>query len=369
MREDDSLDALVIGGGQAGLAMGYELAQRGFSFLILDANPEIGHAWRSRWESLRLFTATQFNGLPGMGFPGPRDTYPGKDAVADFLEAYATAFELPVRLDATVESLLKRGDTYLATTNDGVFAARNLVVATGPFQVPFTPQVADGLASGVRQLHSARYRDPESLPAGKILVVGGANSGCQIALELADTHTVELSVGQRLPTLPQRPLGRDIWWWLTASGLSRVTVQSRLGQRLSTRDVVIGGGQRELRRHGVEIRSRVVSAAGRTITFSDGASSDYDAVVWATGFRTDHSWIDVPAAKDDEGRIVHQRGVTASAGLYMLGLTWQHTRTSALLGWVGEDAAFLADQIARRADATRGPGREELNDTTPAGKV
>jgi putative flavoprotein involved in K+ transport len=224
-----------------------------------------------------------------------------------------------------------------------------VVVATGPFQVPFIPPVADALDPGVHQIHSAHYRHPQSVPPGKVLVVGAANSGCQIAQELSATRRVELSAGQRLPAIPQRPLGRDIWAWATALRLDKVTADSRLGKRLAGRDQVIGPGPRRLaRRHGIRIRPRAASATGRTVTFADGNAAEFDVVVWATGFAADHSWIDIHQAKDDQGRILHQRGVTPVAGLYMLGLTWQHTRGSALLGWVGSDAAFLAAQIARR---------------------
>ena len=160
---------------------------------------------------------------------------------------------------------------------------------------------------------------------------------------------MELSVGQRLPAIPQRPLGRDIWAWATALRLDKVTASSRLGRRLAGRDQVIGPGPRQLaRRHGIRIRPRAAGAAGRTVTFADGSAADFDAVVWASGFRADHTWIDIPDVTDGRGRIRHQRGVTPSPGLYMLGLTWQHTRGSALLGWVGGDAAFLAEQIARQ---------------------
>ena len=236
--------------------------------------------------------------------------------------------------------------TYVAKAGGEALEARQVVVATGPFQVPFIPPIA-GARPGVHQIHSAHYRRPQSVPPGKVLVVGAANSGCQIARELAATHRVELSVGQRIPAIPQRPLGRDIWAWATALRLDKVTSDSRLGQRLAGRDQVIGPGPRRLaRRHGIRIRPRAASAAGRTVTFADGSSADFDAVVWATGFTADHSWIDIPEAKDDRGHILHRRGVTPSPGLYMLGLTWQHTRGSALLGWVGSDAAFLAGQIA-----------------------
>ncbi len=358
----EGVEVLVIGGGQAGLAMGHHLAERELTFVVADANPEVGHMWRSRWRSLKLFTAGHYNNLPGMEFPAARDSYPGKDEVADFLRTYVEKFALPVRLDTTVTRLSRAGDDgYLAETTTGPIRAGQVVVATGPFQVPFTPGIADGLDPELTQLHSASYQGPDDLREGRILVVGGANSGQQIALELSDSRQVEIAIGERLPTLPQRPLGRDIWWWLTATRLARVPVSSRLGQRLSQRDVVIGGGLRELRRHGVGVRPRVTGASGRTITFEDGESADYEGVVWATGFRIDHSWIDLPEVKDERGQVEHVRGVTEAPGLYLLGMTWQYTRTSALLGWVGNDATFVADQIET---AKPGPARSESLATT-----
>jgi putative flavoprotein involved in K+ transport len=346
---DPMLDVLVIGGGQAGLAMGYHLAQSGLSFQIADAGAEIGQTWRSRWDSLRLFTSGRYDNLPGLPFPATPDSYPGKDDVASYLQAYAAKFELPVRLNTKVASLTTGDGGYVAKAGGEALEARQVVVATGPFQIPFTPPIADALDPGVHQTHSAHYRHPQSVPLGKVLVVGAANSGCQIAQELSATHRVELSAGQRIPAIPQRPLGRDIWAWATALRLDKVTADSRLGKRLAGRDQVIGPGPRQLaRHHGIRIRPRAASAAGRTVTFADGSAADFDAVVWATGFAADHSWIDIQEAKDGRGNILHQRGVTPVPGLYMLGLTWQHTRGSALLGWVGSDAAFLAEQIARR---------------------
>jgi putative flavoprotein involved in K+ transport len=182
-----------------------------------------------------------------------------------------------------------------------------------------------------------------------VLVVGAANSGCQIALELAATRTVDLAVGTRIPALPQRPLGRDIWWWGSALRLDRVAVESRLGRRLAARDQIVGPGPRQLaRRHGITVRPRVAAVSGTSIRFADDTVARYDAVVWATGFTTDDSWVDVPDATDERGRLRQERGVTPSPGLYTLGRIWQHTRGSALLGWVGADAAFLAEQITAR---------------------
>jgi putative flavoprotein involved in K+ transport len=345
------LDVLVIGGGQAGLAMGYQLAQRDLRFLIVDSGPEIGHVWRSRWDSLRLFTSGRYANLPGLPFPAAADTHPGKNEVADYLRAYATAFELPVRLNTTVTSMTRAGDGgYLVKAGVDELEAAQVVVATGPFQTPFTPPVAADLAPDVQQLHSADYRRPEQLAPGRVLVVGAANSGCQIALELSATRTVELSAGKRIPTVPQRPLGRDVWWWASGLRLDRVTADSRLGRRLAGRDQIIGAGPRQLaRRHGITLRPRLDAVTGRSVTFADATHAEYDAVVWATGSTTNDSWIDVPDATDERGRLRQSRGITPSPGLYTLGRSWQHTRGSALLGWVGDDAAFLAGQIAGRA--------------------
>jgi putative flavoprotein involved in K+ transport len=342
------LDVLVIGGGQAGLAMGYHLGQRDLRVQIVDSGREIGAVWRSRWDSLRLFTSGRFDSLPGLPFPAAPDSYPGKEEVADYLRAYAAEFQLPVTLDTTVTSLVRAGDgTYLAKAGADALEADQVVVATGPFQVPFTPPVTTQLAADVHQLHSAEYRRPESLPPGRVLVVGASNSGCQIALELSATRTVELAVGKRIPTVPQRPLGRDVWRWAAALRLDRVTADSRLGRRLAERDQIVGTGPRALsRRHGITLRPRVAAVEGQAICFADGTRAAYDVVVWATGFTRDDSWIDIPDATDERGQLRQARGISPSPGLYTVGRTWQHTRGSALLGWVGDDAAYLAERIA-----------------------
>jgi len=340
------LDVVVVGGGQAGLAVGYHLRELGLRSVILDAGPDIGHVWRSRWDSLALFTPTQYSGLPGMDFPGDRDTYPSRDDVAKYLQSYAAAFDLPVRWNARVTSLTKDDDGYQVATGSEVLLTSQVVVATGPFQVPFVPEVASGLDATVVQIHSAHYRSPAQLPEGTVLVVGGGNSGFQIAEELAVTKNVDLAVGTRMPALPQRFLGRDLFWWLSRLGVMGVSLESRVGRKMAKRDVLIGSSRRRLRRAGVTFRKRFERAEGKRAVFADEGQLDVDAVVWATGYRPGFSWIDVPRVTDENGRILHRRGVTGAPGLYFVGLPWQHTRGSALLGFVGEDAAFIATAIA-----------------------
>jgi putative flavoprotein involved in K+ transport len=341
------LDVLVIGGGQAGLAMGYHLRQAGQGFAIVDAASEIGDSWRSRWDSLVLFTPAQFDDLPGLPFPANDDTYPTKDDVATYLKTYAATFELPVRTNTRVSSVAKEGDRYVATTEHGPIEAARVVVATGPFQTPFVPDLSAGADPAIAQLHSSSYKRPDDLPSGPVLVVGGGNSGCQIARELAASHRVELAIAKTSPVVPQRLLGRDVWWWGSKLGVSKVTIGSKLGRRLSTRDPIIGQGPRSVAKAGVTLRKAVRSIAGRSVTFEDEATSEPAAIVWATGFRGSYGWIDVPGVLDEQGRPRHRRGITPAPGFFFLGLSWQWTRGSALLGWVGDDAAHLADGISR----------------------
>lgn len=337
---------LIVGAGQAGLTVGYKLRERGLPFQIVDAADEIGAVWRNRWDSLRLFTAAQYDALPGMDFPAAHDTYPGKDEVADFLRAYAAKFELPVRLNARVTSLREENVGYLAETDEGEFRAKNVVVATGPFQTPRVPAIADGLAPDVRQMHSVEYRSPDGIEDGPVLVVGGGNTGFQIAKELSADHRVHVAIGSRQTPLPQRLLRRDLFWYLEVSGLIRKSLETRIGQRLSGRETLIGSSPRALRRrYGVTLHGRAVHAAGSTVSFEDGTSVDPMTVVWATGFKPDYSWIEVPVIGDD-GRPRHERGTTESPGLYFLGLSWQYTRGSALLGWVKDDAEYIAERIS-----------------------
>ncbi len=305
------MSVIVIGGGQAGLAAGHYLARAGYRFTILEAAPGPAAAWRERWDSLRLFTPARYSSLPGRPFPGDPDHYPTRDEVVAYLTEYAR--DLPVEYDSRVIAVHPGFEVELA---DRTLHADHVIVATGPFQVPQTP----AFAVDVPQIHSAKYRNPTSVPEGRVLVVGGGNTGFQIAEELTMTHEVHLAVGSRQSRLPQRIVGVDVFRYLESLGVMRITADSRLGQRLKHRETLIGPAPR-----GITLHGRAIGASGSTVHFEDG-ELEVDAVIWATGFTRDHSWIHAP--------------------VHFLGMPWQRTRGSALLGWVKHDAERLVAQLA-----------------------
>lgn len=337
-----SYDVIVIGGGQAGLAIGHYLAQQGRAFTILEAADGPAAMWRSRWDSLRLFTPARYDCLPGKPFPGDPDRYPTRDEVVAYLDEYAR--DLPVEYRSRVTGLRRTTSGYRLELANRTLDTNQVVVATGPFQVPRVPAISRCLDPRVTQLHSSAYRNPHQIADGPVLVVGGGNTGHQIAAELSSSHEVHLAVGSRQTPLPQRLLGRDLFDILTATGAMRKTVNSRIGGRLKDRETLIGSSPRGARRLGIQLRGRAIATADSSISFADGGSLEPTTVIWATGFGVDHSWIDAPVFGQD-GSLLHERGVTSSPGLYFLGMAWQHTRGSALLGWVKDDARHIAHDI------------------------
>jgi putative flavoprotein involved in K+ transport len=354
-RRTEDRDVVVIGGGQAGLAIGYHLAEQDRDFTILEAASQPAAAWRARWDSLRLFTPARYDSLPGKPFPGDPDSYPRRDDVVDYLTDYAEQFDLPVELSSPVHSVNPADGGYLVETEGRAYEARQVVIATGPFQVPRVPAIAGGLADVVLNFHSSDYRTPDAMPPGPVLVVGGGNTGFQIAEELSATHEVHLSIGSRQAPLPQKIFGRDAFRFLDATGLIYKTRDSRLGKRMVGSETLVGYSQRKLRRrHGVTIRPRTTGANGTTVSLEDGTTLAVSSVVWATGFGLDHSFVHAPVF-DPSGQVVHKRGVTDAPGLYFLGLPWLHTRGSALLGFIKDDAEYLAERI--RAYSETAPAR------------
>ena len=345
-------DVVVVGGGQAGLAAAWHLRRQGLRFLVLEAAGELGHSWRTRWESLRLFTPAEYDALPGLPFPAPAGTYPGKDAVAGYLRDYAAAFDLPVELEraghrAAAHRRRLPGRHHRAEVHR---AGGHRGHRTVPDPVrPAARRRAGRLGDPGAQRRATAA--PTPCPPGPRWSSAAATPASRSPRSWPRTRPVELAVGSAYPALPQRLLGRDLFWWLTRLGLMRVTAGSRLGRRMQTRgEFLIGTSRRGLQRAGVRFRPRLVDAAGRHGPVRRRHERRVAVVVWATGYRPDYSWIEVPGVLRD-GRVVHARGVTEVPGLYFLGLPWQHTRGSALLGFVADDAAHVAGHAARTVAA------------------
>jgi putative flavoprotein involved in K+ transport len=349
-------DVLIVGGGQAGLAASFYLSQAQVPHAILDAERRVGDAWRRRWDSLELFSAACYSALPGLPFPGDPEHFPAKDEVADYLEGYARTFQLPVKHQTRVRSLERVAGGYRVNTEAGVSQAEHVIVTTGAYQQPVVPALAARLHAGVVQLHSADYRNPAQLATDQVLVVGSANSGAQIAEDLAASHRVHLSRGHRLPRLPRRLLGKSLHWWGDHLGLLTASLDGSWRGRTQRGDLLIGTSLGQLaRRHGVQLVGRTVDADGRTVRFQDGRALQTEATVWATGFRSDYSWIRVPEAVDERGAPIHRRGVTQAPGLYFLGMHNQYSRGSSLIGFVRYDASFIVDRICERLAARPRP--------------
>ncbi|MFW6201312.1 MAG: flavin-containing monooxygenase [Gemmatimonadota bacterium] len=360
---DRRLGTVVIGGSQSGLAVGYHLRRRSLPFVVLDEHERVGDVWRSRWDSLRLFTPRRYSGLPGKPFPGPRSTYPTKDDVADYLEGYAREFDLPVRTGVRVERLTKAGDAFEVVCGDEVLRAENVVVATGAYHNPRVPPFADELAPSIVQLHSREYRNPSQIREGPVLVVGAGNSGAEIALELAAHHRVWLSgrdTGQeptRAGSLADRLLFAPVMWFMATRVL---TVKTPLGRKVRDhfldppRGIPLGRVRRkDLAAAGVERVPRTTGVSDGCPVLEDGRVLDAANVVWCTGFSPDFTWIDLPLPSR-HGLPAHDRGVAESCpGLYFVGLLFLYSLSSALIGGVGRDAEHIVDHIATRRAAAR----------------
>jgi putative flavoprotein involved in K+ transport len=362
----ERFDIVVIGGGQAGLAVGYHLARAGQQFTILEAASRVGTSWRNRWDGLRLFSPARYDGLPGMRFPAPGHSLPSKDDVADYLEAYADRFELPVRTGTNVERLVRHetDDGWRVHVGTRQIVADRVVVATGAYHRPNIPAFATELDPGIRQLHASAYRNASQLLDGPVLVVGASNSGAEIAISTSRVHRTVLS-GRDTGKMPVRPESRlarlfDPPFWFFINHVVRA--DTAIGRRARS-SIVDHGGPLErvwpadLAAAGVErVFARATGVLDGMPLLDDGRIMDVRNVIWCTGFRPDFGWIEPPIVGPD-GWPIHLRGVvTVVPGLYVIGLPFLASAASALLGGVGRDAAFVAAQIAARSAPERRRG-------------
>lgn len=366
----ESVETVVLGGGQAGLATGYHLKQLGLDHVILDENERVGAAWRNRWDSLRLFTPARYSALPGLPFPGSRTSYPTKDQTADYLEAYAAHFELPVRLGVQFKGVRKAGDRFEVVCGTESLLAENVVVASGPYRRPRIPEFAADLDGGIVQLHSSQYRRPSQLKEGGVLVVGAANSGAEIALEASRDHQVWLSgrdPGQEpaaAGTRAHRFLA-PVMWFAASHVLS---VKTPIGRKMRDaflyppRGIPLGRvRKKDFIAAGIERVPRTVGVKDGQPLLEDGRALEVANVIWCTGFDADFSWVELPIF-GEYGWPAHKRGVVESEpGLYFMGLLFQYSLSSALIGGVGRDARYIARHIKGR----RSGGGDAANQLRP----
>jgi putative flavoprotein involved in K+ transport len=355
------VQTIVVGGGQAGLALGYHLSRRGLPFLILDANRRVGDAWRNRWDSLRLFTPARYAGLAGMRFPARGDWRPTKDAMADYLEAYARRFDLPVRGGVRVNALLREGGRFVLTSDARRFEADNVVVAMADYQVPRRPPFAGELDPAIVQLHAHDYRNPSQLRRGDVLVVGVGNSGADISVETARTHPTFLS-GKETGHIPFRidgVLGRFVLIRLVRFiGHHVLSLATPIGRRLRPRLLhgaapLVRVRPRELATAGVMRVPRVVGVRDGRPLLADGRTLDVANVVWCTGYDPGFSWIKLPVFGED-GSPRHERGIVPEMpGLYFLGLHYLYSMTSATVVGISRDAEHIARAIESRTQERR----------------
>jgi putative flavoprotein involved in K+ transport len=352
----EQFETVIIGAGQAGLAVGYHLMRRDRRCVILEANARIGDNWRNRFDSLRLFSPARYDGLPGWRVPLDSWAYPTKDEIADYLEGYAERFELPVITGAGVDSLRRDGDRYVVRSGAHRFEADNVVVASGTFQEPIVPPFAGELDPAIVQMHSNDYRNPSQLQDGPVLVVGCSHSGADIALEVATAHATILSgrVRGQLPFDIEGRVARGVlpMMWFLANHV--LTMRTPLGRKMRPEVRAHGGPLLRVKRHhllaaGVErTDARVAGVREGRPVLEDGRVLDVSNVIWCTGFGKDFSWIDVPLAGED-GWPEQSRGIVESSpGLYFVGLPFLHAFASMLIGGVGRDAEYVAAHIAAR---------------------
>lgn len=344
---------IIIGAGQAGLSMGYYLKEMNQSFLILDKSQAIGDGWRNRYDSLVLFTPRMYSSLPGLQLGGNPHEFPEKDEIVQYLKRYAESFQLPVQLQTEVRRVWKEQNHFYIQTKDQEYESENVIIASGPFQVPNIPAFARSISPEIIQMHSSEYKNPADLIEGNVLVVGGGNSGAQIAVELSNERETYLSVSQKMKFLPLTIGNKSIFWWFDKLGLLKAPSHSWIAKKIqASGDPIFGSSLKKALASGTVIqKSRAVDGKDTIIRFQDQKTLDVQNIIWSTGFNLDYSWLEVKGALNDEGRPFHQRGVTQIEGFYFLGLPWQYRRGSALLHGVGEDAKYIAEHIQKSGSA------------------
>jgi putative flavoprotein involved in K+ transport len=369
----EQTNTIVIGGGQAGLSVGYHLAGLGIPFLILDASERIGDAWRNRWDSLRLFNPARFGSLPGLRFPVDGDAFPTKDQVADYLEEYAHRFRLPVRNAVKIDRLWKKGDRFLMSAGDLRFESENVVIAMANYQIPRVPAFARDLDHGIVQLHAHEYRNPSQLKEGGVLVVGVGNSGADIGMEVSRSHAAWIS-GKESGHIPYRIesfMARHfVFRLMRFLGHHILNVSTPLGRKLRPKIManaapLVRVKPQDLVNAGIQRVPRVIGVRNGLPLLADDMTLDVKNVIWCTGYQHGFPWIDLPIF-DGHGDPIHERGIVDRVpGMYFVGLHFLYSMTSATLMGVGRDADRVARAIAIRPSLSLEEGEGRLRSIQP----
>ncbi|MEC1337714.1 NAD(P)/FAD-dependent oxidoreductase [Bacillus velezensis] len=340
-------DTIVIGAGQAGISVGYYLKKSKQKFIILDKSHEVGESWKNRYDSLVLFTSRMYSSLPGMQLEGDKHGLPSKNEIAAYLKKYVERFEIPIQLRTEVISVQKLNNYFLIKTNREEYQTKNLVMAAGPFHIPNIPSISRDVADHIHQLHSSQYKHSKQLVPGNVLVVGGGNSGAQIAVELSKERVTYLACSNKPAYFPLWIGKRSIFWWFDKLGVLRASHTSILGKFIQKKGDPIFGYELKhaIRQKKIILKQRVIGGKQNEVFFKDSSSLEVNNIIWATGFKNPLCWMKIEGVLDKEGRIIHHRGVSAVEGLYFIGLPWQHRRGSALLQGVGNDAEYIVKQM------------------------
>jgi len=345
------LDYVVIGGAQAGLSIAYHLKTMDKKFIVLDGENEIGASWLNRWDSLKLFTPTEYNHLPGLKFDAKKGHYPTKVEVANYFKLYVNEFKIPMQLNTLVTSVRKTEKGFFVTHKEGEIETKNVIVATGPFHIPYTPPCHTKISDTILQMHSNYYKGVHQLQKGDALVVGGGDSGYQILDEISKdvSRTVYFSGVTKVNSIPQQFLGKTLWWWFTLIGFLSTNKYSWIGKKISNfPQPIIGTDVKEiLSRKNVISSGRTKDALQNEVIFENNKISTIKNIVWATGYRPNFKWIE-GLELDENSYPKNHRGVSNIEGLYFIGLPWMYTRGSATLGGVSKDATYLADIISNK---------------------
>lgn len=383
MSETRSVDVVIIGAGESGLAAGYYARAAGLDAVILEAAEVAGSAWLDRYDSLVLYTPRRFSSLPGLSMPGRPNGFPGRDEVAAYLRDYAERMHLDIAYGQSVRRMTLAGgarggkraaegtgasDGFVVATASGRWRAAAVIIATGGCHQPVVPDFAAQLPGDVFQVHSGRYRNPAQVPGTRVLVVGAGNSGAQLSVELANAgRDVTIAVGDKPRYVPLTILGRSIFCWGETLGYNYIGQANPLVRwTFGTGEVIMGFELRDALRQGrIRPIGRVLGHDARHGFLAADASGaaeavgHFDAVVWCTGFRPDYRFLAVDGALGPDGQLRQRGGVVAVPGLYALGLPWMRSRVSELIGGVGRDAAWIVRRIRQELDDAPRRGEDE----------